>query len=187
MFQLYNVDLAVARLSRTIVKVDGEFRYITGVEGGNRYIILYDIDGETTFRFPGCRIEYDRMPIGMLNMENRACWTYRFPVRRWKLGLNPGNYGGVDIGNEERYGGNTFFRNIGHIFNMLNGEYPHWDLACRHKGILGVSRQFAVGRKHIYYKTRRIGDITTSRRPELYEKYFYLRELLFKEVPSAVA
>ena len=181
-FEIYDINLAMARLSRTIIKVDGVYQYVVGVDFTDRsgYTIM-DNNGNIR-RLNAVKVEYDEMKIGMLEFPSGDIhWASRMPVRKWKVGLHSSNFVYRTFSNKAMnfFRRETFERSLVSIFKMLNQEYTPLDAAVT-QGYGAISQHFALKGSHLYRKTTKVGTIKDN--IKLLPKYSYFQQQFDAEV-----
>ena len=190
MFEMYDYALVSQRLSRTFVFVQGRYRYImsTDVNEDNNNVFAFDEEmnklrlGKLGTPAP---VSYVNMRIGMIALKGILCWTFRNSVRKWKVGLNSGNYclRGLGHGPQSYVSRGTIEANLPAIFDMLNGKYCSITEARRTPRGAPISRRFGIYEDWLYYKSFRVGEVMGKTRLQLDKKYGYLTQRLEQEVP----
>ena len=185
MFEFHSGQLVSARLSGTIVRLDGVFTYIEEAgwneRTGGYYVILSD--GSTRTIVPE-NISYNNMLVGMMELAHEGImWTARLPVRRWKVGLNKSNFCYRAPGSKvySMFSQRWFNTYMPNIMRMLNQQYGVQETKIAH-GQGALSQHYGLQAGSLYRKALWIGNHKQGR-VELMDKYSFLREEMNKEIP----
>ena len=169
MFQFYDLSLVQARLTGTVIKVAGVYRYITEVHYDRRNSGFLGVDetGDAYVLTP-LTVDYTNMNIGMLEYPrtNEIFWTSRLPVRRWKVGLNRGNLTYRPLSTKptgyRMFDGAMFNTALPGIYRMLNKEYPRKSVVLT-AGTGILSRRYALVKGSLYRKSIKIGSLANEK------------------------
>jgi hypothetical protein len=124
------------------------------------------------------------IPLGMVNAAGNVFHMMRVPVRQWKVGLSSRS-----IATDQVFPHMDLTREAGRELRALpysqvvvacvKGDYPTIDQIQADMGGVGAfSRRFAINGEDLYYRTRGVVGKLYGNTPTVFDKHFFLREVL---------
>ena len=177
----HSVDQARMRLSGCIVKLNGEWVFVRGVDSDDEGAVvmctipagkpLLDDEDKHTYTIlkDGCGLDASPMKLGYVISAGGWVYVYRVPHRRWKQGLHCDNLRG-----HNRYGGRVF--NSKYLIKCLNNDYMTLKQAIKGEG--AFNRYFAILGGNLWYRGTMCGSVKEDGTLSLTEKYQYLQQQL---------
>jgi hypothetical protein len=195
MKEYYDVAHARQRLSGCIVQLDNKYIRIQEVGGGPKksvYQILYSNLGQDTLHvgyIPEQEVKTDNLLLGYVNMSWRKeaipLWVTRYPARIYKDGLHPYNVH-VEILKKGLSNPGILFtlEYEKHLVKTLKNKFPSYEETLKKDWVYGLafSRSFVVdNRKQLIFRNKDVVGIA-EKEPQLFDEFFYLKELLQQEL-----
>jgi hypothetical protein len=123
------------------------------------------------------------VPLGMVNAADCVFHIMRVPVRQWKVGLSSRSIAtAIIFPDEVEQIANRVLRSMPYtqeVASCIKGEYPTIDEIQRDMNGKGAfSRRFAINGEDLYYRTRGVVGKLYGNNPQVFDKHFFLREVL---------
>jgi len=187
MIDLYDERNANMRLQHSVIRIGGDPVFIDHVEqvDAGRFRLAYHQVGVAkhhVIHWGHKSIDYVPVPTGFVNMQRSIVLVDRYPNRQWKIGICRGNckVTAFDGKRTPEIGALLDSRAFG---KTVYNDFPKFESVhelFNNKSTVAVSRDFAV-RLDGYLIHRHIGKVGRKGlddKYELFDKHFYLQELL---------
>ena len=189
MFELYDLSLVRMRLEKTCVMFKGKAVYVSeiGKIRTNKYAINWE-DANGNFGISLLPDEFEHfnyadLCIGTVNRIGKApIWVSRLPVRKYKVGLNPGNtyYTSLNGNYSQPTMLREFSLNRFSLLYMLDNKYPPLSMVDKYPRGLAISRHFSVIQDGLFFKHYLVGRVRDRLR--LNPKMGFLQDTLREEL-----
>ena len=195
--ELYDVEQARGYLTGSIIRVSGEPVSIHDVSRGQKdgeYLLKYFRIGssELEYAFTSApEVDSAPVPLGLLPVDRasrfrNSVMLYRFPARKYKIGLDPCNFGHRSIDdpdNNNRLYPNKELLYSKQVADAIKGVYPTLsdaqEISYDTGYMVAFSRRFAVRGANLYHGLHNIAVGTVAEgKANLLPRYEYLKESL---------
>lgn len=186
--KMYGVDFAYAdsRITKTVVRVtktdEPVFIHMVHGSGICTVSMLKDMTVGKTFDIHLDDLNLEPVKLGYINAAGQASYMMRIPVRR-----GPNNQGLRQENSTCANGRRLFTQPMDAVRNCIMNKYPSYKKALegtrrtpnKLPKCIAFSRHWAICDNDLFYKNHlRVGSINGNGKPELTERFMYLKEAL---------
>ena len=197
--EFYDEQTAKRYLRNSVIRYKNAPILITSIEHINQDGILgkewkvgYNRVGTNMpgiFFLPNPMVNFNPVPLGMMNGIQHTFYVSRAPIRAWKIGLSEENCNFHSVLSDNYPAQENMILSFSgrHVGLTIEGKYPTYKEGLKQLNgetqSVGISRSFAMNKRGLIYKTMPMPvGVCKDTGPKLLEEFAYLEQVMRKEL-----